>query len=265
MLTEGRFHKYLRESLLYVPPFRKGRHINIYPDDTYFVAYPKSGSVWLTFMICSMLAEEESMDFEKAKAYMPDVYMHYDLKLRSRKRPRYLKSHEYLHPDYPKVAYLVRDPRAVAVSYFYFLKKYNKIRQEATFKEYLPYFVRGEIDKYGPWDKHVMGWLGANETSRDFLFLRYEDLKAQPLENIKKVADFLKLNPSEEKLVAAIEANTLDKMKVAEERTLKEGRKDIPFVREGKSKGWESEFDQESMELLLSNFGWAMKRLNYDF
>ena len=114
-------------------PFRRNRSSivdryrpkSIHNDDTFIVSYPKSGNTWFRFILSNLLRQsaEENIDFHSACRYVPDIEVHHP-ELEALQRPRFIKSHcPRLIEAYPRVIYLVRDPRDVYVSYFYYLRK----------------------------------------------------------------------------------------------------------------------------------------------
>ena len=109
--------------------------LKIFFDDIFLVSYPKSGNTWVRFLLANLLKEgDELIDFKSAIKYVPEIGIHND-ELVNLKRPRIIKSHELYNAKYPKVVYIVRDPRDVYVSYFHYLKK--KLPIGLTFSAFL--------------------------------------------------------------------------------------------------------------------------------
>ena len=102
-----------------------GPYLKVFPDDVFIVSYPRSGNTWVRFLIGSMVYQAD-VDFNNLVTIIPDIYRCTNRFLESLERPRYLKSHEPYDGRYPKVIYLVRDPRDVAISYYYWLLKFRK-------------------------------------------------------------------------------------------------------------------------------------------
>ena len=68
--------------------------------------------------------------------------------------PRILKSHEVYDYRYKRVIYIVRDPRDVFLSYYYFCLKTGKIKNEYPIESLLDEFVERGISTYGSWQDH---------------------------------------------------------------------------------------------------------------
>lgn len=258
-----RLRKTLADYLFYLPPFLKGRYSKIFPDDSFVVSYPKSGNTWLLFMLSSVMNGGKAMDFQSIHGFIPDIYFFSNANLKRRSRPRILKSHEYLQPDYPRVLHLIRDPRSVAVSYFFYMKKLNRIDEETPFEKYLDWYLNGDLDRYGSWEKHAGGWRGAYMENENYLEIRYEDLKSDTQQNLSKICSFLNINSNAEIIESAITNSSISEMKNAESSSLKVGKKDIPFVREGKASAWKEHFDQNSHQKLVDRFGKVMEAFGY--
>ena len=246
------------------------RQVTVYQDDTYIVSYPKSGNTWTRFLLANLLSPNQEVDFLNIEGLVPDIYQALDLKLSQIARPRYLKSHEYFDPRYKKVVYIVRDPRAVAVSYYHHLIKMRRIEPALSMEDYVQGFLRGDWDDFGTWGENVGSWLGARRESKDFLLLRYEDLKADAQKGIAEIARFLNLSLSDEQAQLVQERSSFENMARLEKeqtkqwRPTKNSRQDMAFVRSGKAAGWREELSPELAELIYETWQEQMNELGYE-
>lgn len=179
----------------------------IYPDDVFFVSYPRSGSSWLRRLIATAL-NPQSFDeaYKNINALIPDMYV-VGPRLAQYSRPRMIKSHELYEPLYPTVVYLYRDARDVAVSYYNF---YRTIKQYGgTLDEFLRLFVNGDVD-FGKWDNHVRSWL-IHEHPRRLLTVAYEGLHQSTGETVSRVMEFLGHSTSNEAIQKAVEQCTFNR------------------------------------------------------
>ncbi|XP_040945780.1 cytosolic sulfotransferase 16-like [Gossypium hirsutum] len=85
--------------------------------------------------------------------------------------------------------YVCRNPKDVLVSKWYFVNKLRpKKMPPLSLEETFDLFCKG----YGLFWDHVLGyWKASVELSKKVLFLKYEDVKKEPLGCVRKVAEFL--------------------------------------------------------------------------
>jgi len=215
----------------------------IFPDDLFLTSFPKSGNTWLRFLTANLLWPESKVSFETIDQLVPDIYRTTNHALARQSRPRVLKSHEPHDPRYPRIVYLIRDPRSVLVSYRSYVEKMGD--KNHTLEDCARIlFDRGRF--VGTWQEHVGGWVGASQKSAErVLILRYEDIWLSPEREVERLAKFLGLEPRPELVSRSVAASSFDSMKRLEseageawEVTSRSERKDIPFVRSGEVAEW---------------------------
>src|SRR5689334_7193419 len=96
-----------------------GRNVSVFPDDVFLVSYPRSGNTWTRFLLGNLLWQDTPVTFSNIESRIPEIYFNPDRLMRQLRRPRLLKSHECFQPHYPRVIYIVRDPRDVATSFYH--------------------------------------------------------------------------------------------------------------------------------------------------
>lgn len=250
----------------YYPP---GRQVRVYDDDIFLVSYPKSGSTWLRFLIASLKCGQDRVDFTNVDQVIPDIYQDVEKKLQALKRPRIIKSHEYFEPRYQKVIYVVRDPRDVAVSYYYHHIKQRLIPNDLRIEEFVDPFLAGTLDPYGSWQDHVGGWCRARTDRTDFLLLRYEDLSRFAEEELRRVAEFLRLEVTRTQLCAALERCSFEEMRRLEQRQahlnerLRGSRQEILFIRSATVGGWRREMPTAAAERITRAWSGTMAEYGY--
>ena len=248
---------------------RGGRNFGIYPDDTFLVSYPKSGNTWARFLLANLIYPDEAMTFSNLESRIPDVYKVTQNKLRRIPRPRILKSHEYFDPRYKKVIYIVRDPRDVVISYYYFHLKKGIIPEGYPLDRYVTRFVAGDVDAYGSWRENIASWLGTRYGTESLLLLRYEDMLEETTRQLAKMAAFLGIERSGEEISKAVSLSSADRMRKLENNetdiwvNTKKSRKDIPFVRKAISGQWKSALGEAMIAEIERSWGGLMSLLGY--
>jgi hypothetical protein len=250
-----------------------GAHLKVYPDDVFIVSYPRSGNTWMRFLVGELVFQRE-MDFHNVQELVPDIYVSgcTHSYLESLKRPRYIKSHEPYDARYPKVIYLVRDPRDVAISHYYWMLK-NK-RQKKTLDDFLTAFVNGETTQkclYRGWGNHVNSWYeNANDVTNGLLYIRYEDLLADTAREVLRLASFLGLDVSEEHAARITSSNEFPRMQKKEDAgkaapgSQGDGRPDIRLVRKGEREQWKEIFTEDQTAAFADAFAEVAGRFGYD-
>lgn len=247
-----------------------GRYLGVFPDDTFIVSYPRSGNTWTRFLLANLLHPEEPATFLNIEKIVPDAEAQSNRYLKKTLRPRFIKTHEYFDHRYPKVIYIVRDPRDVVVSYYHFQRKYGHIADGYPLETYVHDFVSGRVSSsWGSWGENVGSWIGARLGSPRFLLLRYEDLISQPTAELERLCEFLGIKPQISLLSQTIERSSAQKMKEMEKKqgdqwvSTKGKRSDIPFVRSAGSGSWQAVLSPESVSAIESAWGELMSRVGY--
>jgi hypothetical protein len=253
-----------------------GRAATIFPDDVFLVSYPRSGNTWTRFLLANLLDAEHPATFANIESRVAEIYFNFDHVLRRLPRPRLLKSHEAFIPRYPRVIYIVRDPRDVGVSFYHHNVKWRNLPEDYPIDDFIPRFIAAQFDPWsGSWGDNVKSWISMRHGSGNFLLLRYEDLKQNTLGELLRVADFLReagfrgVATSPEKLAQAIERSSPERMRVLEkEQTrqhvqLKRTRQDKPFIRTATSGGWRSALSETSVTLIEDAWGDLMESMGY--
>jgi estrone sulfotransferase len=253
-----------------------GRGVTVFPDDIFLVSYPRSGNTWTRFLLGNLIYQNDPVTFSNIESKIPEIYFNRDRLLRGLPRPRMLKSHESFQPHYPRVIYVVRDPRDVAISYYHHNVKARNISDEYPISKFVPRFIAGEFDpRFGSWRDNVLSWTALRRGDPRFLMLRYEDMKVNPAAVLDNVVRFLercsfrKIDSSAEALQRAIELSSPERMRSLEKQEsnrwilTKGTRSDKPFVRSAVAGNWKSQLDEQSVAEIESAWGGLMRSLGY--
>jgi hypothetical protein len=186
--------------------------------------------------------------------------------------PRMFRNEGPKFPElYPKTIYIVRDPRAVYVSYYHHcvhdtgnpawpLEDFvDEMMTHGCIKQLEEYIVR--------WDRQVLLWLERSK-KQPVKIVRYEDMIEDRRKVLQEVVEFVGIDCAEEDIHRAVEKGTFDSMRQEE---VTHGAESFPgekgskgfFVRKGKIDGWKEEMSPEVAERIASEFSEAMKKVGY--
>ena len=247
------------------------RNLAVYPDDTFVVSYPRSGNTWTRFLIANLVFPAESVTFANIERLIPDSAAQSNRVLKRTPRPRIIKSHTYFDPRYRRVLYIVRDPRDLVLSYYNFQRKYRQIADDYPLADYVDDFANGRLISadWGSWSENVASWIYTRQHQSGFLLLRYEDMKSDTEQQLRRIAAFLGLEPTPERLTQVIEASSSERMREMERTqsdqwvATKKHRKDIPFVGTATSGRWQSDLPGPLVSKIESTWGNLMLTLGY--
>ena len=243
-----------------------GRELAVFPDDTFVVSYPRSGNTWTRFLIANLIGQPT---LENITTMIPEIYLYSNRQLMRFPRPRILKSHEPFDPRYKKVIYIVRDPRDVAVSLYHYSRKRRDIPDGFPMHDFVLGYLRGDyFDFCGNWQQHVASWL-YTQNDRQLLWFRYEDMLDQPGPALTRIAEFMGINVTPDKIASAIAASCHQRMREMERdhsqqwRMTKNTRRDIPFIRNAAKDKWREELSKDLQEKIESAWAETMTSLLY--
>ncbi len=247
-----------------------GRYFNVFPDDTFLVSFPRSGNTWTRFLVGNLIRPNTPITFLNVESVIPDINALSNHYLDHYPRPRLLKSHEHFHPRYRKLIYIARDPRDVALSHYNWQRKRQEIDDQFPLDQYISRFIAGNIAGWGSWGEHVLSWMATWHNDPDFLLLQYEAMLADPVRELGRVATFLGIEATHERLATAVDRSSAENMRKMEKDqggewvATKTSRKDIPFVGKAKKGNWRSLLSESSIEQIESAWGPLMNTLGYE-
>ncbi|XP_066943352.1 sulfotransferase 1C4-like [Macrobrachium rosenbergii] len=178
-------------------------------------------------------------------------------------KPRALKTHlpfSLFEPsliDTSKVIYMARHPKDVVVSYYHHVQLFKSMSYSGTFNQFFEAFINDDL-VYGPYWLHVKeAWEKRDHDNLHFIF--YEDLKADPLLELKKLDTFLCTGLSADQLEKICHYTHFDQMKQRNNPWQDSGKKDNVsnedfvkehggFFRKGESNTWESRLTPEQSQ-----------------
>ena len=254
MLNRGALAAYFRRRLLQQPA-------TIYADDTFLVSFPRSGSTWIRYLLTNMIWNRDVLTATVVRV-IPGVHLRRDRDLVRVPPPRLLKSHCPLNPRYPRVVYIVRDGRDVAVSYYYRRVTHGFVY--GSFSPFLTAFLDGRVGSQGTWQDHVEGWLLRRSEQVPLLLVRFEDLKADTGGQLARLSDFLNISYGQKDLEEAIRSASFSNMRQMEEaRRPRLDESDKFATRKGIVGDWRHHFSAQDEALFWEKAGDAMRLAGY--
>jgi hypothetical protein len=258
--------------------------------DCVIVSFGKSGRTWLRVMLSRVyqvrhgLAQRHLLAFDNLHNRIPEI-------------PRIFFTHDNYLKDYTKqgdgkrqyrdkkVILMVRDPADVAVSQ-YFQWKFRMTSRKKKINDYpadgedvpLYDFVMMPACGLPKIIDFMNGWARELDNIKDLMVIRYEDLRADPKEMLRRVLEFIGTSPTEAELREAVEFASIENMRQLEQKRVfwLAGRRMLAKdrsnpntykVRRAKVGGYRDDFTTEQLavidamveERLLPVFGYSRR------
>lgn len=247
-----------------------GRDLTVRPDDTFLVSYPKSGNTWARFLVANLNYPDRSPDFGNIDQLIPAPEVISKRDFSQLPSPRIIRTHSSFDPRFKQVIYIVRDPRDIVVSQFHYHRKRKLIDDNCAIDAFVSRFLLGNTTEDGSWKHNVASWLAARFGDPRFLLLRYEDMLEDTHRELGKVAGFLGIAASEERIAEAVARSSAGRMRKLEQASgdhcalIKGTRQDLPFVRSAKSGNWKVDLPESCVAAMEREWGGWMRWLGYD-
>jgi hypothetical protein len=221
------FNVYIKDKLLQIKHYKSYKLVPIksFHDDIYLVSYPRSGSMWLTFIVANILLKINKVDRKvnwfNVHHIVPDIENGRDLSNPSNLYGfRVIKSHSLYNPFYKSVIYLVRNPEDVMVSYYKFLLKLDK-----SYNDGISNFIRSKEFGIKKWVDHVNGWLDSyNNAALGIVILKYEDLTNDLPAQINKLCSYFGFSLPEKDVEYIVSQCSFSNMKKMNLELTQDGR-----------------------------------------
>ncbi len=106
--------------------------------------------------------------------------------------------------------------------------------------------------RIGDWNSCTRAWL--DHTLVPITVVRYEDLRAQPLEIVTQVLKDCSVEVDHGRLTAAVKATEFDSLQAREAASgFRESMQDRPFFRRGQVDAWRDELTDDQVERILAD------------
>ncbi len=252
--------------------FRK----HLKPTDVFLVGHPKSGNTWLAYMLAIILNKDFDGNFNltNIKDFIPCIHGQDELITRynNLQTPRLFRNEWPVYPEmYPTTIYLVRDPRAVLVSYYHHYRTVtgdSHMTMEAFVDEYLSHgCIRNFEPNLTTWNKQILYWQERSK-QQPVITVKYEEMVDDLGATLKKVLEFINVQFNQEVIELALNRGNFESMRQVEEQ---HGSESYPntkangswFIRRGKKNSWETELPPRSASKIKRQFNSAMRHIGY--
>ena len=215
-------------------------------DDILMAFYPKTGSTWVRFFLYNMLSGSTSdATFDEVNAAMPEygnpsMFTPWAFA----PHPRLVKTHlahsPFLFAPHPTML-TVRDPRDIVVSLYHYATAKRTLDFEGTLDD----LIYDEEMGLEAFFKHYASW-----KPRAGLVVRYEDLKAKPIEAFGAICDFCSIEADAASIQAALDKSSLQRMRDAQKASTTSFQNhdpDFVFARKGTAGQWQEHFDARAL------------------
>lgn len=228
-------------------------------DDVFLVSYPRSGNTWMRYLMTNLRFPDAEWDLNSLAFAFPEIGG--PIKPSSVPRPRWIKSHLSYDPSYPRVIYLIRDVRDVAVSFYFWTGK----EKEMSFKDFLINYITNDNSDIVPWvawHSHIEGYL-AKQSNLDMIIIQYENLVEDTITELERICQFVGLDRTTQDIETAIQKSTIDKQQTDfQHHEALRGKRVGVSGRPGK---WKELFDEELLTELYHTAGETMEALGYKY
>ncbi|XP_031617061.1 sulfotransferase 1 family member D1-like [Contarinia nasturtii] len=245
------------------------RTFKVRSDDVWILGYPKSGTTWTLNIVSQLkngfdfskepLAIYTGLFLERFTVNPEDGYKDLEL-LNKAPSPRVIQSHlpPHLLPVElwtvrPKIIYMARNPKDVAVSFFHMSRDALKY-YSGTIEEQFDIFLENR-SLYAPLHAHILAYWQLRNLDH-LLFLNYEEQLADRFAAVKKIAKFLECTYGEEELKELMEYTSIENMRKLYTKPMN----GFQFFRKGKAGGF---VDEMSEEYIKKFDEWTAENLKY--
>ncbi|XP_043293859.1 sulfotransferase 2A1-like isoform X1 [Cervus canadensis] len=269
-------------------------------EDVLLLTFPKSGTSWLVETVCLIYSKGDTKWIQSEPIWdrSPWVETKYGCELLKEKEgPRLISSHlpiqlfpKSFFKSKAKMIYLIRNPRDVLVSGYFFWRSAKLVKRPQSLEQYFDWFIQGKGYSFrkratrlpwwssgsesacqvvfGSWFNHTRDWMSMRD-KENFLILSYEEMKWDTRSTVEKICQFLskKLEPEELDSVLrnssfqAMKENNMSNLPLLKGRYFEENGQ---LLRKGVTGDWKNYFTVAQAEIFDKLFQEKMADLPQD-
>ncbi|CAH1777002.1 unnamed protein product [Owenia fusiformis] len=238
-------------------------------DDVIVSSYPKSGHHWMNEVVYMLQhGTTESANISKGRNFIEVKTME---ELESMPSPRLLLTHlkyEHIPKDMLskgcKMFYMYRNPKDVAVSYFYHIIALESLYDyTGGWNEYFDIMLK-EQHEYGRWLDSVPYWLEKSKGIPEILVFSYENLKKDFINTAKKLSAHIGKTYTDEFFENLAEACSIDTMKKNDSLDFARLKSGKPLIRKGQVGNWKNYFTVAQNEQFNTLYNPIIDKLDFE-
>lgn len=257
--------------------YHLSRSIKSRAKDVCYTSFPKSGSTWLSYILLLLTSNGEQPIDKTLRNHLHWVasswtYPRSKQELNALPSPRIFKSHMPFHMavggnpiEQPcKYIYIARNPKDVAVSYYYF-ERHQKWsgNYQGSWGHWLNMFIEGQVQR-GSWFDHVLSWWNQRNAA-NIMFIKYENLKKNFDSELKNMAHFLGYTLTPEAIENIKKKTSFEYMKQDKFSNMNEIGGFEGFFRKGEIGSWKDQFTVAQNEQFDEMYAERMEASGLDF
>ncbi|XP_074510901.1 sulfotransferase family 2, cytosolic sulfotransferase 3 [Sebastes fasciatus] len=235
-------------------------------EDVTAVVYPKSGTIWMQEILPLLLNGGDLTPIQTIPNWDRVPWLEEKrlaLVVDQLTSPRAMVTHfpyQFMPPSFhsskAKAIYVMRNPKDIVVSSYYFHQMAGFLEDPGTFDEFLEKFLEGKV-LFGKWTDHVKSWRSAELGDR-VLYITYEDMTQDLPAALRRMSEFLGRNLSEEAIQKIAEHCSFKTMKTNRMSNFSLIPKvymntdKSPFLRKGVAGDWKNHFSSEQLARFVS-------------
>eukprot|EP00062_Callorhinchus_milii_P004402 gi/632942763/ref/XP_007886603.1/ PREDICTED: sulfotransferase family cytosolic 2B member 1-like [Callorhinchus milii] len=245
-------------------------------DDVFIVTYPKSGTTWMQEVVSLIFSNGDLTPVQTIPSFDRVPWLEQirsKSMLETRASPRLITSHllyrlmpKSFYTSRAKVIYVIRNPKDVLVSSFYYHGMASFVENPGTFDEFFQKFLEGKV-MFGSWFDHVNSWWAIKDNEK-IIHVSYEEMLEDMRGVLLKLSDFLGKKLSEEIIEVIVsqtkfcnmKQNKMSNYSLVPETLM--NQKKSQFFRKGICSDWKNNFTVAHAERFDLVFKQRMKEMN---